>query len=84
MADITEMTPDPTQDARNELPEGRVLAPLGSVCAINPRHERGVVADDTSVPFVPMAALDHQSAPQTLKPAARRPWACASSPSLSG
>jgi type I restriction enzyme S subunit len=48
-------------DERHDLPEGWTWAPLGDVCAINPRHERGVVGDDTPISFVPMAAVDHQA-----------------------
>jgi len=47
-------------EQRNELPEGWAWMPLGDVCAINPRHPKGVVTDDTPVSFVPMAAVDHQ------------------------
>ncbi len=48
-------------DKQYELPQGWVWAPLGEVCAINPRHEKGTARDDTPVSFVPMAAVDHQS-----------------------
>ncbi len=47
-------------DDRVELPEGWEWACLGDMCAINPRHEKGVGGDDTPVSFVPMAAVDHR------------------------
>ncbi len=47
-------------EQQNELPDGWLWAPLGSICAINPRHERSALADDQLVSFVPMAAVDHQ------------------------
>lgn len=57
---------------RNELPEGWVWVPFGDVCAINPRHERGALADDELVSFVPMAAVDHESG--TIPGSSARPY----------
>jgi len=61
VTDSGKINTEPTQEGRYELPHGWAWAPIGDVCAINPRHERGVLADDTPVSFVPMAAVDHQS-----------------------
>jgi len=46
---------------RHDLPDGWAWAQLSDVCAINPRHERGVLDDDQLVSFVPMAAVDDGS-----------------------
>lgn len=56
----SKVNPESAQDGPYELPEGWVWTPLGDVCAINPRHEKGVVPNETPVSFVPMAAVDHQ------------------------
>ncbi|MFQ5804010.1 MAG: restriction endonuclease subunit S, partial [Candidatus Methylomirabilales bacterium] len=61
MSRVETVEAEPTQAERYELPEGWTWAPLGDVCAINPRHERNALADDEPVSFVPMAAVDHQS-----------------------
>src|SRR5712692_994514 len=55
------MKPDLASDESYELPDGWVWVSLGDVCAINPRHERGALADDQAVSFVPMASVDHKS-----------------------
>lgn len=66
------MNPESTQDGPYELPEGWVRMSLGDVCAINPRHERGALTDDTPVSFVPMAAVDHRSG--TISESDARPY----------
>ncbi len=48
-------------DERAELRGGWVWTSLGDVCAINPRHEKGAVGENTPISFVPMAAVDHQT-----------------------
>jgi len=50
-----------TQDEHYELPQGWVWASLGTVCVVNPRHERDALPNEASVSFIPMAAVDQQS-----------------------
>lgn len=59
-------------DEHYELPEGWAWMLLDDVCAINPRHPKGVVTDDTPVSFVPMAAVDHQDG--TISGSSARPY----------
>ena len=44
-----------------ELPRGWVNTTLSAFCAINPRVDKSVFADDCNVAFVPMSAVEAQS-----------------------
>ena len=43
------------------------LVPIGKVCTVNPRTNRGEYPDDTPVSFVPMAAVDEESGEITVR-----------------
>ncbi len=59
-------------DEPRALPPGWTWACLGDVCALNPRHERGALAVDEPVSFVPMAAVDDQTG--TISGSTARPY----------